>query len=82
MKPLKFRKTARGFARADFKDFNGDPCSVQESSLATEDAIWLGLNEGKHAVDGVCLARMHLDREGAGRLADVLRRFSDTGKLE
>ena len=38
--------TDRGFLRADFLDANGDACSIQESSVATESMIWLGQNEG------------------------------------
>lgn len=34
--------TARGFAKVAFVDRNGTPCAVQESSLATEAAIWFG----------------------------------------
>ena len=36
---------ARGFSRMDFTDMYGEQCSLQKSSLATEDAIWLGINE-------------------------------------
>jgi len=38
-------KTERGFDRMEFKDRNGVDCSLQKSSLATEDCIWLGCNE-------------------------------------
>jgi hypothetical protein len=37
--------TERGFARVEFKDRNGENCSLQKSSLAFEDCIWLGCNE-------------------------------------
>jgi hypothetical protein len=37
--------TNRGFAISTFTDFNGVECSVQKSSLATEDCIWLGARE-------------------------------------
>jgi hypothetical protein len=37
--------TERGFARQEFTDRNGVECSIQKSSLATEDCIWLGSNE-------------------------------------
>lgn len=37
--------TERGFALHSFTDRNGITCSLQESSLATEDAIWLGATE-------------------------------------
>jgi len=34
-----------GFAKAEFKDHYGIECSVQKSSLASQDCIWLGINE-------------------------------------
>ena len=37
--------TARGFALAEFTDRYGASCSVQKSSLATEDCIWLGVDD-------------------------------------
>ena len=36
--------TPRGFSRIDFIDMYGEQCSLQKSSLATEDAIWLGID--------------------------------------
>lgn len=35
-------KTARGFEIVRFEDHYGHPCSLQVSSLATADAVWLG----------------------------------------
>lgn len=37
--------TLRRVARVEFTDRYGAECSVQKSSLATEDAIWVGVNE-------------------------------------
>lgn len=76
-----FRETDRGFLRADFKDQHGDTASIQESSLATESCIWLGLNSGTHLPTGECLARMHLTRKMAGELAELLQYFADNGTL-
>lgn len=39
------KKTKRGFKYIEFKDRLGNECIVQKSSLATEDAIWLGAKE-------------------------------------
>jgi len=39
------KKTARGFDLIEFKDFYGEPCSLQQSSIATEDCIWLGIDD-------------------------------------
>jgi hypothetical protein len=44
-KPLNFEPTQRGFLKAEFTDRYGEKCSLQESSLATEAAIWLGIDE-------------------------------------
>jgi hypothetical protein len=77
---VKLKFTDRGFARADFKDANGEECSIQESSVATDYMLWLGCNEGLHHM-GACLARMHLTRDMARDLIRLLRRFVDTGRL-
>lgn len=37
-------KTSRGFPLNKFKDFYGCECSIQLSSLATEAAIWIGID--------------------------------------
>lgn len=37
--------TNRGFARVEFRDRDGEPASLQKSSVATENLIWLGVNE-------------------------------------
>ena len=42
---MKFEKTERGFDVGNFTDQYGSPCSLQHSSLATEDAVWLGVND-------------------------------------
>lgn len=77
----------RGFTRADFKDRNGEACSMQESSLqyveGEEDGgpcIWLGQNEGTHH-RGHCLARMHLTQDMAREIGLVLLHFAETGEL-
>lgn len=42
---MRIRKTKRGFGRIEFKDYEGIECSLQQSSLATTNAIWLGMNK-------------------------------------
>ncbi len=44
---MKKTKTNRGFSIANFKDHYGAECSLQKSSLATEDCIWFGIDEVK-----------------------------------
>lgn len=39
--------TNRGFAFIAFNDRYDVPCCIQESSLATEPAIWLGIQEAQ-----------------------------------
>lgn len=42
---IKEESTARGFTLITFVDRYGVKCNIQQSSLATEDAIWLGAEE-------------------------------------
>ena len=42
---LKPTKTNRGFALIEFMDRYDTPCSLQKSSLAFEEAIWLGVTD-------------------------------------
>lgn len=87
--------TSRGFALVEFRDTNGVECSLQQSSIATDDRIWLGpsdpnpkrlvYNEGwlptELPDDVQCTTRMHLDREQAAALIPLLQHFVDTGTL-
>jgi len=45
MTKIKFDKTQRGFKKGEFIDRYGAKCSIQKSSLATEDTIWLGVDD-------------------------------------
>lgn len=71
--PLKIGTTQRGFDLAAFEDLYGKPCSIQKSSLATEDCIWLG-------VDGADF-RMHLTQQHVADLLPLLNRFVETGEI-
>ncbi len=42
---MKKDTTNRGFALYEFTDSKNTPCSIQKSSSAMEDKIWLGANE-------------------------------------
>ena len=42
---LTLDRTQRGFPTAAFTDRYGSECSIQESSLATDRCIWLGVDE-------------------------------------
>lgn len=88
-------KTNRGFDIVRFRDYNDVECTIQESSLATDHAIWLGCEheEPKVLVPGEgwkpfevpetfqCNTRMHLTREQIGYLLPFLQRFYETGRI-
>ena len=61
----------RGFSGGHFLDRYRNDCSIQESSLATERCIWLGVHEN----------RMHLTQTMAAELIPLLKRFVATGGL-
>jgi hypothetical protein len=96
LKKLKLAPTTRGFLKAKFKDYNGYECSIQKSSLAGKDCIWLGVNEpnakifpgdntGWHPYplpsNVQCTTRMHLDRKTVKKLLPLLQHFAETGEL-
>jgi len=68
---IEIAMTQRGFLRGEFVDRYGEQCSIQESSLATEAALWLGVDE----------RRMHLTQGMAASLVPLIAHFVDTGQL-
>jgi len=44
---MKVEKTERGFQIIEFKDRYDEECSLQESSLASESCVWLGVDNNK-----------------------------------
>ena len=38
-------KTPRNFKLIEFRDYYENECSIQESSLAIEEAIWIGVDD-------------------------------------
>lgn len=79
---IKLNKTDRGFKIGEFIDKYGQKCSIQESSLASEPCIWLGMETGNHdGRTGGCMSRMHLTREMAAELIPLLENFVKTGGL-
>ena len=96
MKLIK-EKNGRGFNRICFKDYYNTDCSLQESSLADIEAIWFGIDvahpkqliagEGWKDYTGIpdnvhINTRMHLTRDQAKVLGEILIRFAETGKLK
>lgn len=91
---MEILNTERGFAFADFEDANGSKCSIQKSSAAMHDAIWLGIEvpyinvmidgawKDIHLPDEAVIgSRMHLTQKMVKELLPMLQRFVDTGEL-
>lgn len=68
---MHIKKTQRGFDLIEFVDHYGAACSLQKSSLATEDCIWLGTNTN----------RMHLTQEQISQLLPHLHEFVEAGNI-
>lgn len=58
--------TERGFGFVEFEDYNGEKCSLQQSSLATKSCVWLGVDR---------YGRMHLSVKHAKMLVEELQKF-------
>jgi hypothetical protein len=91
---VKVEKTDRGFAIIEFKDRYDNPCSLQKSSLATDEAIWLGVDDIKPQIleegqwvrfplpaNVVFHNRMHLTRDQVSELIPHLQKFVETGEI-
>ena len=92
---LKYAPTGRGFGRIEFRDRYENECSIQKSSLATEDAIWFGINDAKPQVlvegqgwtpvefpsETSFWTRMHLTQSQVKKLLPILQHFAETGEL-
>lgn len=92
---MKLELTNRGFTIGDFVDEYGEKCSIQKSSLATKDCIWLGVNEVRPKVcvygqgwkeiplpEGAAISgRMHLSQKLVKELLPFLQHFAETGEL-
>ena len=61
---MKKTKTNRGFDQIEFQDRYDSPCSLQKSSLATEDAIWLGVSDVEPKIMATDAIRLGLDTNG------------------
>ena len=68
---VKLEQTSRGFSIIRFEDRLNNECSLQKSSLADEDCIWLGVDE----------YRMHLTRDMVAVLIPFLYNFVELGEL-
>lgn len=62
--------TQRGFLHGKFADLYGKQCSIQYSSLATDDAIWLGIDDPEPKImarDAAAMGREDLLDSGPER---------------
>ena len=94
---MKIKKTQRGFGIVNSKDQHGTECSIQKSSSAMDDFIWLGIDNPKLTVfkdesmgqylettlpkTWMVDSRMHLSREQVAELLPILQKFVETGEL-
>lgn len=72
----KVTQTQRGFEYISFEDCYGEPCSLQQSSMARSEqpgasAVWLGIQD----------YRMHLDIGQVESLVKRLQSWLDTGSF-
>lgn len=97
MSEYKIQTNQRGFHFAEFIDSYGNKCSIQKSSSATSDCIWLGIDSPKLTVfednsHGKYIttempqnfdvnSRMHLTIEQVKNLLPILHHFVETGEL-
>jgi hypothetical protein len=91
---IKKRITNRGFDISEFKDTYGKKCSIQKSSLASKDAIWVGISEPIAQImtptgwanyelpDGIFIpTRMHLTQGMVAKILPALIKFVETGDI-
>ena len=78
--------TLKGQRYIKFEDVYKQVCSIQESSLSTAKAIWLGVEisvpESLGGTGDAVMARMHLTQDQVARLLPYLLQFVETGKLD
>lgn len=85
---MKDTRTPRGFRNLAFTDIDEQSCSLRISSLASERALWFGLDipqaEAERIIaDGKMLRnRMHLTQAMIQELLPPLRCFVETGHLD
>lgn len=88
--------TNRGFGLYEFVDRCGSECSLQKSSSAIKECIWLGVTDAKvqefvpNGVgwrdvqlpkDALISSRMHLSQEQVKELLPILQKFAETGEI-
>lgn len=75
---METKYTNRGFALIEFEDIHEQQCSIQKSSIATDDCVWIGVDLQRDKKEG---ARMHINKKQAKSIIKILQKFVDTGDL-
>ncbi|HQK38555.1 MAG TPA: hypothetical protein PLO52_00395 [Flavobacterium alvei] len=75
---MKKYKHINGWIGYTFTDTHKQICSIQDSSVATFEGLWLGIDSG---LSGIENARMHLNIKLAKQLIKKLQQFVDDGHL-
>lgn len=70
-------KTDRNFDLIEFEDLYGENCSIQKSSLATQDAIWFGIDFTNSGIN----VRAHLTQDMVEKIIPILKNFVNTGEI-
>lgn len=70
------KRTERGFWQHEMKDSDGQKFCVQDSSLATDNCVWI------YMIDGRPQHMIHLNRARARRLIKYLNNFVETGSIK
>ena len=88
---ISFNRTDRGFTVFEFQDVYGEPCTLQNSSLASEGAIWFGtggrIKKGPPWEDvpipdnWLVKSRMHLTQAQVAQILPYLEYFVHNGHL-
>lgn len=94
---MNLERNQRGFKNGKFVDSYNNQCSIQKSSSAMDDFIWLGIDNPKLTVfkdesmgqylettlpkTWMVDSRMHLSREQVAELLPILQKFVETGEL-
>lgn len=95
MGKIKIKQTGRNFPIGNFKDRYDSECSIQKSSLAFEDCIWLGVNNANPKIlipnegwksfyipeEVLLTTRMHLTQKHVKELLPILQKFVETGDI-
>lgn len=83
-----FKSNERGFTTGKFQDRYKQECSIQDSSIATEACIWLGVDNTGQLIEGpsgnkneTVNCRMHLTVDMVKELIPILQAFVATGFL-